>query len=60
LLESGSFDVCKNAVTPMITMLGHLEVNMEVSGAGIEITESDGYKGVSRDDKDANGMLAPI
>ena len=44
----------------MITMLGHLEVNMEVSGAGIEITESDGYKGVSRDDKDANGMLAPI
>jgi len=44
----------------MITMLGYLEVNMEVSGTGIEITESDGCKVVSRDDKDANGMLAPI
>jgi len=58
LLEPGSFDVCKNAATPMIVMLGHLELDMEVSDAGMETIESDNCRGMSRNNRDANGVLA--
>ena len=44
----------------MIAMLGCLELDMEVSDTGMETTESDDCRGVSRKDKDANGMLATI
>jgi len=57
-LEPGSFDVCKNAAAPMIVMLGHLELDTEVSDAGIEIAESDDCRGVFKKDRDANGVLA--
>jgi len=57
LWESRSFDVYKNAVAPIIVMLGHSELDMEVSDAGIETTESNYCRGVSRKDRDANGML---
>jgi len=39
LLKSGSFDACKNATVPMIVMLGHSEIDTEVSDAGIKTTE---------------------
>ena len=58
--EPGSSDTCKNAAAPMIAMLGHPELDTEVSDAGIETTESDDYRGLSKKDGDANGVLATI
>ena len=58
LWEPGSFDVRKNAAAPMIAMLGCSELDMEASDAGMEITESGDYRGVSKRDRDANGVLA--
>jgi len=60
LLEPRSFDVYKNAVAPVIAMLGCSELDMEVSDAGMETVESDDCKGMSRKDGDANGMLVAI
>ena len=42
----------------MIAMLGHLELDTEVSDAGIETTESDDCRGMSKKDRDANSVLA--
>ena len=42
----------------MIAMLDHLELDIEVSDAGIETTESDNCREVSRKDRNANGVLA--
>jgi len=39
-------------------MLGHLELDIEVSDAGMKITESDDYRRVSSKDRDTNSMLA--
>ena len=39
-------------------MLGYLEIDMEVSDAGMKIVESNDYKEVSGDNRDANGVLA--
>ena len=47
-----------NATAPMIAMLGCPELNMEVSDTGMEATESNDCRGMSRSDGDANGMLA--
>jgi len=58
LWEPGSFDIHKNAAAPIIVMLGCLELNMEVSDAGMETAESDDCRGVSKKDGDANGVLA--
>ena len=58
LLEPRSFDVCKNAVALMITMLGCSELDTEVSDVGIETMKSNDYRGMSKKDGDANGMLA--
>jgi len=60
LWESGSFDTHKNAAAPIITMLGHLELNMEILDAGMETAESDDCKGVSKKNGDANGVLAAM
>ena len=56
--EPRSFDACKNAAAPMIAMLGRSELDMEVSDAGMETTESNDCRGVSKKDGDANGVLA--
>jgi len=48
----------KNAIVPMIAMLGHLELNTEISDADIETAEFDDCRRMSRNDRDANGMLA--
>jgi len=58
LWKPGSFDACKNAAAPMIAMLGHSELDMEVSDVGMETLESNDYRGVSKKNGDANGMLA--
>jgi len=58
LREPRSFDAHKNAAAPMIAMLGHPELDTEVSDAGMETTESDDCRGVSKKDRDANGVLA--
>ena len=39
-------------------MLGHLELDIEVSDAGMKITEYDDYRRVSSKDRDTNSMLA--
>jgi len=60
LWEPRSFDARKNAVTPMIAMLGRPELDTEVSDADMETAESDDCRGVSKKDGDANGVLAAI
>jgi len=60
LLEPRSFDACKNAAAPMIAMLGHLELDTEVSDTDMKTAESNDYRGMSRKDGDANGVLAII
>ena len=44
----------------MIAMLGHLKLDIEVSDTGMETAESNDYRGVSRKDRDANGVLAAM
>ena len=60
LWEPGSFNIYKNAAAPMIVMLGCSELDMEVLDAGIETTESDDCRGVSKKDRNANGVLATM
>jgi len=60
LWEPRSFDACKNATAPMIAMLGHSELDMEVLDAGMETTESDDCRELSKRDGDANGVLAAM
>jgi len=50
--------MCKNATAPIIAMLGHLELDIKVSDTGIETMESDDCIGLSKRDRDANGVLA--
>ena len=58
LLKPRSFDVHKNTVLLMIVMLGHSELDTEVSDAGIETMESNDCRGIPRNNRDANGVLA--
>ena len=60
MLEPRSFDVCKNAAAPMIATLGHSELDMEVSDAGMETMESNDCRGMSKKNRDANGVLAAM
>ena len=39
-------------------MLSYLELDMEISDVGMETVESNNCKGVSRRNRDANGVLA--
>ena len=41
-------------------MLGRPGLDTEVSDVGMETTESDDCRGMSRNDGDANGMLTTI
>ena len=58
--EPGSFDTYKNAATPMIAMLGCLELDTEVSDAGMETPESNDCRRVFKKNRDANGVLATM
>jgi len=42
----------------MIAMLGHPELDAEVSDTGMETMESNDCRGLSKKDRDANGVLA--
>ena len=44
----------------MIVILGCSEVDTKVSDAGMETVESDDCREMSRDDRDANGILAAM
>jgi len=41
-------------------MLDHLEIDMEISDAGMETAESNDFREVSRDNGDTNSILATI
>ena len=56
-MEPRSFDVYKNAATPMIVMLGRSELYMEISDVDMETAESNNCRGVSKKDRDANSVL---
>ena len=60
LWEPRSFDACKNAAAPIIVMLGCLELDMEVSDAGIETVASNDCRGLSKNNRDANSVLATM
>jgi len=47
-----------NAAAPMIAMLGHPELDTEVSDTGMETVESDDCRGMSKKDGVANSVLA--
>ena len=47
----------KNATTPIIAMLGCLKLDTEVLDAGMETVESNDYREMSRNDRDANSVL---
>jgi len=44
----------------MIVMLGCLEINIEVSDAGMKTADSNDCRKMSRDDRDTNGVLATM
>jgi len=52
--------VHKKAAAPMIVMLGRLELDIEISDAGMETVESDDCRGMSKKDRDTNGVLATM
>ena len=58
--EPRSFDACKNAAAPIITMLDCPELDTEVSDAGMETAESNDCRGLSKKDRDANSVLATM
>ena len=60
MLESGSFNAHKTTVASMIVILGCSEVDTKVSDAGMETVESDDCREVSRDNRDANGILVTM
>jgi len=60
LWEPRSFDACKNTAAPMIAMLGHPELDTKVSDAGMKTAKSDDCRGVSKKNRDANGVLATM
>ena len=60
MLKSGSFDTYKNATTPMIVILGHLKLDIEIPNAGMETVGSNDCRRVFRKNKDANGVLAAM
>ena len=60
MLEPRSFNVYKNAAAPMIAMSGYSELDMDVSDAGMETAESNNCSEISRNNGDANGVLAAM
>jgi len=47
-LEPRSFDAYKNTIALMIVILGHSELDTEVSDTGIEAAESDDCRDVKK------------
>ena len=57
LLEPRSFVAYKNVAVLMIAMLGHSEVDTEVSDTDIKIMRSNNCREISEDARNANGVL---
>ena len=60
MLEPGSFDICKNATVPIIMMLSHLELDIEILDIGMKTTESDDCRGLLKDYRNTNSILATM
>jgi len=60
LLKSESFNIYKKATTSIILLLDHLKLDMEISDIGMKTTRSNKYREISRNNRNANGMLATI
>ena len=60
LLESESFNVCKNTTVLIIVILDYLKVNMKVLDVGMENTVFDKYKKILESNRVANKALAII
>jgi len=58
IMKTWEFNIHQNAAAPMIVMLGHSELDMEVSDAGMETMESNDYRGVFRKNGNTNSILA--
>ena len=56
LLEPRSFNTCKNTntIVLIIVMLDHSEIDIEVSDTGMETTDSNDYREISRGNRDTN------
>ena len=52
--------MCKNTVASMIVILGHLEVDTEISDVGIKTAESDDCRRILGNNRDTNSVLATI
>ena len=50
----------KNTVAPMITILGCSKVDTGISDTDMKTTESNNCRGISGNDRDANGVLVII
>ena len=60
MLEPRSFDAYKNATVPMIVILGHSGLDMEVSDTGMETMKSNDCREMLRSDGDVNSVLAAM
>ena len=60
MLEPRSLDTCKNTIVPMIIMLGCSKIDTKILGPSMETMESNSYREVSGDNRDANKVLATM
>ena len=60
MLEFRIFDVCRNTIALMITMLDHSEVDIKVSDTSIKTIKSNNCREVSEDNRNTNSILAII
>jgi len=60
LWEPRSFDAYKNTAAPIIAILSHSELDIEISDAGMETMESNNCREISKKDGDANVVLAAM
>ena len=60
MLEFRSFNACKNAIAPMIVILGCSEIDTEVSDASMKTMKSNNCKDILRDDRNTNSVLVII
>jgi len=58
LLEPGSFNIYINVIVLIIAMLDCLEIDMEVSDAGMKTVESNDYREISENNRDTKCVLA--
>ena len=60
MLKPGSFDMCKNITALIIVMLGHSEINTEVSDIGVKTIKFNDCRELLENDRNINSILAII